>query len=196
MWNWQQLSIQFKSEYSCGREAYFEDEQAEEATWGSHHPYHVHFASSQKGGLTSTPLKSSVKVGEDNILLPQQRKARESLMNTTACPPRYEMWMAMQEFCKMHEPKITKLKGGYSATANLIFQSSLKDIQVHVEDQNLSQREAMQLIKDFTAEHAHNDLEFYMGIIMEEQQTFEGLVPQLKNAFQSGKTISELISDF
>ena len=94
----------------------------------------VHFASSQKGGLTSTPLKSSVKVGEDNILLPQQRKARESLMNTTACPPGYKMQMAVQEFCKMHEPKINKLKGGYSATANLIFQSWLKDIQVHVED--------------------------------------------------------------
>ena len=37
---------------------------AEEATWGSHYPHHVCFASSQKGGLTSTPLKSSVKVGE------------------------------------------------------------------------------------------------------------------------------------
>ena len=91
--------------------AYFEDELAEEATWGSHHPHHVHFASSQKGGLTSTPLKSSVKIGEDNILLPQQRRARESLMNTTVCPPRYEIQMAVQEFCKMCKPKINKLKG-------------------------------------------------------------------------------------
>lgn len=48
--------------------------------------------------------------------------------------------MAMQEFHMMHEPKINKLKGGYSATANLIFQSWLKDIRVHVEDQNLTQR--------------------------------------------------------
>ena len=29
--------------------AYFEDELAEEATWGSHHPHHVHFANGQKG---------------------------------------------------------------------------------------------------------------------------------------------------
>ena len=29
--------------------AYFEDDLAEEATWGSHHPCHVHFASGQKG---------------------------------------------------------------------------------------------------------------------------------------------------
>ena len=54
----------------AGKE-YFEGEVAEEATWGSYHPHHVHFASSQKGGLTSTPLKSAVKVGEDNSLLPQ-----------------------------------------------------------------------------------------------------------------------------
>ena len=33
----------------AGRQ-YFEDELAEEATWGSNHPHHVHFASSQKGG--------------------------------------------------------------------------------------------------------------------------------------------------
>ena len=54
----------------------------------------------------------------------------------------------------------------------------------------------MQLIKDFTAEHACNEVEFYMGMVAEEQQTFEGLIQHLKNAFQSGKTISKLISDF
>ena len=32
----------------AGRE-YFEDELAEEATWGSHHPCHVHFANNPKG---------------------------------------------------------------------------------------------------------------------------------------------------
>ena len=74
----------------AGRE-YFVDELAEEATWGSHHPHHVCFANNPKGGLTSTPLRSSVRVGEDNILLPQQKKARQSLMNMTTCPPRHEM---------------------------------------------------------------------------------------------------------
>ena len=65
-----------------------------------------------------------------------------------------------------------------------------------MEDRNLSQREAMQLIKDFTAEHACNEVEFYMGMVVDEQQTFEGLIQHLKNAFQSGETTSELISDF
>ena len=111
-------------------------------------------------------------------------------------PPRYDMQMAAHEFCKLCEPKINKLKDGYSATVNLIFQSWLKDIRVHVEDRNLTQREAMQLIKDFTAECAHDGVEFYMGMFTDKQQTFEGLVQHLKNAFQSGKTTSELISDF
>ena len=100
------------------------------------------------------------------------------------------MQMDAQEFRKLHEPKINKLKGGYSATANLIFQSWLKDIRVHVEDWNLTQREGMQLIKDFTAEHAHDEVEFYMGMVVEEQQTYEGLVQHLKNAFQPDKTIN------
>ena len=54
----------------------------------------------------------------------------------------------------------------------------------------------MQLIKDFTAEHAHDKVEFYIEMVVEEQQNFENLMQHLKNVFQSGKTISELISDF
>ena len=113
--------------------AYFEEELAEEATWGSQYPCYVCFASGQNGGLTSTTLKSSPKIGENNILLHQQRRARESLVNPAMCPPRYKMWMATQGFCKMCEPQINKLKGGYSAMAKLIFQSWLKDIRAHVE---------------------------------------------------------------
>ena len=179
----------------AGRQ-HFEDELAEEATWGSNHPHHVHFAGSEEGGFTSTPLKSSAKVGENYTLLPQQEQARQNLLSSTVSPPKHSMQMAAHEFCKLCEPKINQLKGGYSATANLIFQSWLKDIRVHVEDRNLSEREAMQLVKDFTAECARNEVEFYMGMVADDQQTFKGLVQHLKNAFQSSETTSELISDF
>ena len=54
----------------------------------------------------------------------------------------------------------------------------------------------MQLVKDFTAEHAHDEVEFYMGMVTEDQQTFEGLMQHLKNAFQSRETISKLIINF
>ena len=179
----------------AGRQ-HFEDKLAEEATWGSNHPCHVHFAGSEKGGFTSTPLKFAAKVGEDYTLLPQQKQARQNLLSSTVSPPKHSMQMAVHEFCKLCKPKINKLKGGYSATANLIFQSWLKDIRVHIEDRNLTEREAMQLVKDFTAEHAHDEVEFYMGMVMDYQQTFESLIQHLKNAFQSGETTSKLISNF
>ena len=88
--------------------------------------------------------------------------------------------MAAQEFCKLCELKINKLKGGYSAKVNLIFQSWLKDIKVHVEDWNLTEREAIQLVKDCAAEIAHDEVEFYVGMTMDDQQTFDGLVNHLK----------------
>ena len=145
--------------------SHFENELAEEATWALHsHPCLVYFASNPHGGFTSTPRK-----------YPEEQRPI-ARFNPATHPPRYEMKMVAQEFCKMHEPKINKLKGGYSATANLIFQLWLKDIKVHVKDWNLTAREAIQLVKDFTAERAHNEVEFYMGIITDEQQTFDGLV--------------------
>ena len=88
----------------AGRE-HFEDELAEEATWGSNHPHHVHFAGSEKGGFTSTPLKPAASVGENYTLLPQQKQARQNLANTVS-PPELSMQMAAHEFCKLHKPKI------------------------------------------------------------------------------------------
>ena len=167
-----------------GRSQY-EDELAEEATWNMHqHQRHVHFDSNPQGGFTSTPLKDP-KEG--------RLKAR---VNTEVYPPGYGMKVAVQEFRIPHEPKINKLKGGYSATANLIFQLWLKDINVHMQDCNLTEREAIKLVKDFTAERACDEVEFYMGMIADDQQSFDGLVNHLKHAFQSGETMSELISDF
>ena len=101
----------------------FESELAEEATWASHsHLYHVHFASDPQGGFTSTHRQ-----------YPEENKSM-ARFNPATYPPGYEMKVVVQEFCKMHEPKINKLQDGYSATVNLIFQSWLKDINVHVKD--------------------------------------------------------------
>ena len=116
----------------------------------------MHFTSNPQGGLTSTPRRH---FEEDSV------KVR---INCDTYPPGYEMKVAVQEFCKLHEPRINKLKGGYSANANLIIQLWLKDINIHVQDQNLTEREVIQLVKDFTAERAHNEVEFYMGMIADD----------------------------
>ena len=104
--------------------------------------------------------------------------------------------VAAREFRKMREPKMSKLKGGYSSLVGLIIQSWLKDIHVHVEDRRLMQRDAIQLVKDFTAECAQDEVGFYMGMVAKEDQSFKGLIDHLHDAFQSGETLSELISDF
>ena len=36
----------------------------------------------------------------------------------------------------------------------------------------------------------------FMGMITDDQESFDGLVNHLKHAFQLGETVSELISDF
>ena len=73
--------------------------------------------------------------------------------------------------------------------ANLIFQSWLKDIKVHVKGWNLTEREAIQLVKDFTAECTHDEVKFYMGMIIDDQQTFDGLVNHLKSAFSQERML-------
>ena len=45
------------------------------------------------------------------------------------------------------------------------------------------EREAIQLVKDFTAKHACEQVDFYTVMVVEDQQTFESLIQHLKNAF-------------
>ena len=54
------------------------------------------------------------------------------------------------ELRKMKEPKLAKLKGGYTTEANLFFQSWAKDVQAIVIDRQMSDNEALQLIKEHT----------------------------------------------
>ena len=41
-----------------------------------------------------------------------------------------------------------------------------------------------------------DEVEFYMGMVAKEEQSFVGLIDHLHDAFQLGETLSELISDF
>ena len=103
---------------------------------------------------------------------------------------------AATEFKKLREPKVAKFKGGYSSDASLIFQSWLKDIRVYTIEHRLSQWEAIQLVKDYTSEQARSEVEYYLGLTPEEEQSFQGLIDHLSLAFQSCETVSSLIADF
>ena len=103
---------------------------------------------------------------------------------------------AATEFKKLRELKVAKFKGGYSSNASLVFQSWLKDISVHTIEHRLSQWEAIQLVKDYTSEQARSEVEYYLGLTPEEEQSFQGLIDHLSLTFQSCKTVSSLIADF
>ena len=64
-----------------------------------------------------------------------------------------------------------------------------------MEDRNLTAREGIKLVKDFTIKQAHDEVKFCMGMVAEDQQTLEGLINHLKSAFHLGEIMSELISD-
>ena len=57
---------------------------------------------------------------------------------------------ASKEFWQMQEPKITKLRSGYSADAELVFWSWWVDILANIQDRELDNKATIQLIKEQT----------------------------------------------
>ena len=95
----------------------------------------------------------------------------------------------------MRDPKITKFKGGYSADAELTFQSWHMDIITHIQDWELDNKAVIQLIKDMTQDNARHKVEFQLdicgGII-----TYQDLLKHLSVTFQGGDGEANLIAEF
>ena len=102
--------------------------------------------------------------------------------------------VAVQEFKKIHEPKISKLKGRYLANASLIFNSWLKDIDLCVYDHDLTEHKPVQLVKDYMTEHANGAIDFYLNI--NDKLSSSKLIEHLRTSFESGETFNSLLSDF
>ena len=152
--------------------ASFEDILAEEANYTpGHQPRHVRFVDTMKGDLISTWYTQL-----EEVVLSSRPISKKN-------PEEIGLHAAARKFRKMWEPKISNLKDGYTSSAGLVFQSWLKDIHVHIQDRRLTQREAIQLVKDFTMEHAQDEVEFYMCMVMEEDQAFKVLIEHLRDAF-------------
>ena len=102
---------------------------------------------------------------------------------------------ASKEFRRMREPKITKLRGGYSADAELVFRSWWVDILANIHDRELDNKSAIQLIKEQTLDNARREVEFQLdlcgGVI-----TYENLLKHLSIAFQGGDDEANLLAEF
>ena len=102
---------------------------------------------------------------------------------------------ASREFHCMHEPKITKFKGGYSADARLLFRSWCTDILSNIQDRELDNKAAIQLIKDMTAESACHKVEFQLDLCGCEI-SYQDLLKHLSVTFQGGKDGANLLAEF
>ena len=102
---------------------------------------------------------------------------------------------ALKEFCRMRDPKITKFKGGYSADAELTFRSWRMDIITHIQDRELDNKAAIQLIKDMTQDNARREVEFQLDICG-RIITYQDLLKHLSVTFQGGNEEANLIAEF
>ena len=124
----------------------------------------------------------------------RNKRTRENASMMDASIASHSLQLAAEEFRKIREPKIQKLKGGYSANAMLVFNSWLKDIEMCVRERKLTNMEAIQLVKDYTAEGARGAVEFYLDTTATWK--YHELVEHLRTSFESGETFSSLVGDF
>ena len=102
---------------------------------------------------------------------------------------------ASKEFRRMHEPKITKLRGGYSADTELMFRSWRSDILAHITDRELDNKEAIQLIKDQTLDNARREVELKLNL-WGGNINYQDLLKHLSVAFQGGDNEANILAEF
>ena len=98
------------------------------------------------------------------------------------------------ELKKFREPKIQTLKGGYSSDAALFFNTWSRDVRSVVEEQQLTDAEAVRLVKDKTESHALKEVHYYLEMCPEP--CFEGVLSHLRTAYTSGEDASTIASEF
>ena len=96
---------------------------------------------------------------------------------------------ASKEFQWMREPKITKLRGGYSTDAELMFRLWKSDILANIS------KAAIQLIKEQTLDNAHREVEFQLDLCG-GSITYQDLLQHLGVAFQGGDNEANILAEF
>ena len=93
----------------------------------------------------------------------------------------------------MREPKIQKLKGGNTSSAQLFITGWIKEVCAVIHDHTLSDQEGVQLIREFTESKARQQVDFYLD--MTPNPTTE-VLDHLVSAFSSGEDESSIKSEF
>ena len=102
---------------------------------------------------------------------------------------------ASKKFWQMREPKITKLRGGYSADAELMFRSWKSDILANISNRELNNKAAIQLIKEQTLDNARREVEFQLDLCG-GNITYQDLLQHLGVTFQGGDDEANVLVKF
>ena len=102
---------------------------------------------------------------------------------------------ASKELHRICEPKITKLRGGYSAVAELMFCSWKSDILAHINDRELDNKVAIQLIKEQTLDNVGRKVEFQLNLCG-SNITYQDLLQHLGITFQGGDDEANVLAEF
>ena len=94
----------------------------------------------------------------------------------------------------MREPKIQKLKGGNTSSAQFFITGWIKEVRAVIRDRHLTDEEGVQLIREFTESKARQQVDFYLD--MNPNPTIEGVLEHLISAFSSGEDESSIKSEF
>ena len=114
---------------------------------------------------SSTPYRTTSKDQTFNVdpsasLIDKSRHAATIVAEVSAAAA----VQVSKEVHRMHEPKIMKLRGGYSANAELMFRSWKSDILVNINNRKLDNKSAIQLIKEQTLDNVHCEVEFQLDL--------------------------------
>ena len=100
-----------------------------------------------------------------------------------------------KEFRHMREPKMTKLHGGYSADVELVFWSWRADMLANIQDRELDNKAAIQLIKEQTLDNTRREVEFQLDLCG-GNISYQDLLRHLSVAFQGGNDEANLLAEF
>ena len=177
----------------------------------------VHFEDEMGTSSTPNPLKSKSRVAQPDLSRIDPARQEESYLdsprptpaprpkkNTTTTSSRsntstksdeanFSVALA-KEFRKFKEPKISTLKGGYSSDASLFFKAWERDITSIIQERELTDEEAVRLIKEKTEGNALKEVQFYLDLT--DRPTCAGLLSHLMTAYTSGEDSSSIAQEF
>ena len=87
------------------------------------------------------------------------------------------------------------MKGGYTADAELVFRTWQAAVLVHIQDRELDNQAAIQLIKDQTQDSAHHEVKFQLDLCG-TNIPYQELLEHLSMAFQGGNNEANVLTEF